>query len=151
MRLKYYLNEKVTKTELNQIFKDDSILVGAEFEFFVPQIVDRYSTIREVDGYSFDEIRRDLNNYIDDLDEWAYNYNTDMDELQKQLKKYQDELEPMKDYDTDVFGEDISKEREEIENKIQELEDDIDTLLDRSEPPGMPVSVMVYAKEMGYN
>jgi len=69
MRLKYYLNEKVTKTELNQIFKDDSILVGAEFEFFVPQIVDRYSPIREVDGYSFDEITRDLNNYIKELDD----------------------------------------------------------------------------------
>jgi len=72
-----------------------------------------------------------------------------MDELQKQLKKYQDELEPMKDYDTDVFGEDISKEREEVEEKIQEIEQSMESLLADSDPPDVPVSVMVYAKEMG--
>ena len=149
MRLKYYLNEKVTKSELNQIFKDDSILIGAEFEFFIPKIADRYVYTREVDGYTYDDIREDLNNYIKELDDWAYNYNTDMDELQKQLKKYQDELEPMKDYDTDVFGKDISKEREEVEEKIQEIEESMESLLADSDPPEVPRSVIVFGTEMG--
>lgn len=41
MRFKsFIINEKVKKTELKQIFNDESIICGAEFEFYMADIVD---------------------------------------------------------------------------------------------------------------
>lgn len=110
MRFKWYLTEKVRKSELKDIFNDDSVLVGGEFEFFVDKL-------SEVGGrWDMEELSTMWRDFKMDLEGWRDRIEAEQSRLSSERSDLEDEKESLED--------DISNFEEKVKELEKELEDE---------------------------
>ena len=118
MHFKRYLNEKVSKSELNQIFNDDSILVGAEFEFFLP---DAIRSVEESIGIDMEELFNIWDSFVQELTEWRHEIEALQDEYSKQMNKENEHEIRRKMNDLEELTQEINDKYSEMTFKIPEM------------------------------
>ena len=86
MKFENYLNEKVSKSEIDSIFRNKNILVGMEFEFYMDNN-DSYEG--EIAGYSYTEVYRAWDNFTDELLAWHEEMDDSREEVDKNIKDWE--------------------------------------------------------------
>lgn len=140
MKFKWYLTEKVRKNELRDIFNDDSVLVGGEFEFYMDDMAN-YSTNSWGD---MDALNDQWRNYKQELQDWAESVEEEQEKLSAERSKLEDEKETseledipkfqqeIKELEDELEDEDISDDRiKEIKSSIEDKHEDITTWQER--------------------
>jgi len=154
MHFKRYLNEKVSKSELNQIFNDDSILVGAEFEFYASTIAEDFLAPMTYDGYSVEEIQSDHNNFVNQLRRWIWDVQNEEESIYNEINELEDKISEIENYEEnvykEVFDEDPDEKIEELKDKIEELEDERSEVFDRFDIPSVPNSLIAMNDLFGF-
>lgn len=125
MRLiEYLLNEKISKKELKDVFDNDNILIGAEFEFIHEELEEH------VGG---GDLQQDYENAMRDYRQWA-----------RELEEWEMELEEIRDnqIETQDKIDDRRVDLEDVRNDIEDLteedfgnedEDEVKKILDTLE------------------
>jgi len=133
-----YLNEKVSKSEINAILKDDSIICGAEFEFFL-RALKEYEE-RNFMGYEVDFLMKLWERWTNDLWEWKNNVEDAQDEIQGRRFKLERKLMNLEDPG--------SEEADEIRTELENVEMEMDEIFEKIPPPEVPEELIDYSSEV---
>ena len=133
MRLKNFINEKVTKKELSDTLKNKNLWIGAEFEFKIHGLSSDNESVEQAerdyrDAYTdWRQIRSDRNEYEEELHSLDLQIEDITDEINDAYNKYEEELELNRDENKIQFWEEKYKK---LQNKKTDLENEQDNLQD---------------------
>lgn len=164
LQFKEYIFEKVKKSEIKEIFKDNSILVGGEFEFFIDGLS---TTGGEIGGMNIEELHDDWEDFYRELEDWVtriedeeqdlHNERENLERENERLERENDNLEDRIENDpedADIIDklelrvERNKKDIRDNEDRISEIEDEIMEVFDAVGEPPTPSSTLVdYAEE----
>jgi hypothetical protein len=99
------LNEKVSKKECTEALKNKNILVGAEFEMIIPDMIG--GSNKDLEG-QYEEALKDYNQYFDDIKEYEsereeYEENTELLRIRSNdLERLKDDLTEFYEKESDI-------------------------------------------------
>jgi len=119
---KEYIIEKTNKKEFEEALKNDNILAGCEFEFYISNTNFENRELRD----NLERLLQDANEEVDDFNRRIEQYNDALSELyrdEENLKKEIDDLDgEIMEIESNISS--IEDEISDMENKISELGDE---------------------------
>jgi len=157
MNFKWYLTEKVRKNELKDIFNDDSILIGGEFEFFIDDLSGMGSS-----GSNIDELHSQWWDFKRELQDWKESIEEEQESLSNERSRLEDEKEELenkhwaienKDEDEELDADEYDEEKivkriDEIDDRLSEIEDEEMEVFDRFPFPRASVELREFMDDM---
>jgi hypothetical protein len=133
MRLQNFINEKVTKKELDDTLKNKNLWIGAEFEFKIDGLGTDDENLKQVqrdyrDAYNdWRQIENDREDYEEELRALELRIEDLKDEIDDAYNTYEQELELNRDKNRIQFWkekhEKLEDEKEEAEKEYEKIQD----------------------------
>lgn len=130
--IQFLLNEKITQKELKDVFKNDNVYIGAEFEFI------HYDVQNEIEGggniqQEYESAQADWESWSREMEEWQREYeeiNSNISNLEESIFDLESDIEDLEN-DKRELEEEIrrsydSEEDEETRQKIESIQNAID-------------------------
>ena len=118
------LDEKVSKKEIKDALKNDSVLIGCEFEFKLDNGLSEFGSSSDMHDL-WDKAYDEAKEYNDAVDQ----YERDRSEYEDETQELRDEIERKEERITELEGaiEDQGEHNDELDTNIEEAESDQET------------------------
>ena len=134
--LDFLIHEKVSKKELKDIFNNDNILVGAEFEYIDNDMQEIASGGRDKQQL-YNDAMSDYGQWEREMEEWRDEYHKiekDKEDTHEELTELENNKESLEekinDKKSEYENEDDEEDKETIQYEIDELSDELSDLED---------------------